>query len=162
MTKCGGPAPPPTAGGAAAPKPTRIVPTVTAVVTSGAGEVLLQRRTDNGLWALPGGGIELGESVAQALVREVREETGLEVEPVALVGVYSDPRHVIAYADSEVRQQFSLCFAARVLGGALRGSDESHEVRFVAPGDLDRLPIHPAQRLRIRHFLERRPAPFFS
>jgi 8-oxo-dGTP pyrophosphatase MutT (NUDIX family) len=146
----------------AAPKPNRIVPAVTAVVSNGAGEVLLQRRTDNGLWALPGGGIELGESVAQALVREVREETGLDVEPVALVGVYSDPRHVIAYADGEVRQQFSLCLAARAVGGALRGSDESHEVRFVAPDELDRLPMHPAQRLRIRHFLERRPSAYIG
>jgi 8-oxo-dGTP pyrophosphatase MutT (NUDIX family) len=145
-----------------APKPNRIVPAVTAVVTDDTGAVLLQRRTDNGLWALPGGGIELGESVGQALVREVWEETGLDVEPVALVGVYSDPRHIIAYADGEVRQQFSLCLAARIVSGTLRGSDESHEVRFVAVADLDRLPMHPAQRLRIQHFLERRATPFFN
>lgn len=146
----------------AAPKPTRVVPAVTAVVANGAGEVLLQRRADNGLWALPGGAVEPGESVGQALVREVREETGLDVEPVGIVGVYSDPRHVIAYADGEVRQQFSLCLATRIVGGALAGSAESHEVRFVAPADLDRLQMHPTQRLRIAHFLERRPAPYLG
>src|SRR5262245_3038067 len=89
----------------AAPAPNRIVPAVSAVVADEAGELVLQRRADNGLWALPGGVVEVGESVAQAVVREVKEETGLDVEPVGLVGVYSDPRHVIAYADGEVRQQ---------------------------------------------------------
>jgi ADP-ribose pyrophosphatase YjhB (NUDIX family) len=146
----------------AAPTPNRIVPAVTAVVPNEAGEILLQRRADNGLWALPGGVVEVGESVAQALLREVKEETGLDVEPVGIVGVYSDPRHVIAYADGEVRQQFNLCFAARIVGGALRGSDESTEVRFVAPAEFDRLPMHQAQRLRIKHFLERRPTPYIG
>jgi ADP-ribose pyrophosphatase YjhB (NUDIX family) len=115
-----------------APKPNRIVPAVTAVVENAAGELLLHRRVDNELWGLPGGAVELGESVAQTVVREVKEETGLDVALTGLVGVYSDPHHVIAYADGEVRQQFSLCFAARLLGGMLAGSDESHEVRFVA------------------------------
>jgi ADP-ribose pyrophosphatase YjhB (NUDIX family) len=146
----------------AAPAPTRIVPAVTAVVTDGSGAILLQRRADNGLWALPGGVVEVGETVAQTIVREVKEETGLDVEPTELVGVYSDPRHVIAYADGEVRQQFSLCFAARIVGGALRGSDESTDVRFVALADLDTLPMHPAQRLRIAHFLERLPTPYIG
>jgi ADP-ribose pyrophosphatase YjhB (NUDIX family) len=146
----------------AAPAPNRIVPAVTAVVANEAGEILLQRRADNGLWALPGGVVEVGESVAQAVLREVKEETGLDVEPVGIVGVYSDPRHVIAYADGEVRQQFSLCFAARNVGGALRVSEESTEVRFVALAELDRLPMHPAQRLRIKHFLEHRPTPYIG
>jgi ADP-ribose pyrophosphatase YjhB (NUDIX family) len=145
-----------------APAPTRIVPAVTAVVTDTAGAILLQRRADNGLWALPGGVVEVGETVAQTIVREVKEETGLDVEPTELVGVYSDPRHVIAYADGEVRQQFSLCFAARIVGGGLRGSDESTAVRFVPPAELDTLPMHPAQRLRIAHFLERLPTPYIG
>ena len=83
-----------------------------------------------------------------------------DVEPTGIVGVYSDPRHVIAYADGEVRQQFSLCCAARIVGGELQGSDESTEVRFVPLAELDALPMHPAQRLRVRHFLERRPTPY--
>lgn len=62
-------------------------------------------RTDNNLWALPGGGHDIGESVSDTVVRE-REETGIEVEVIGLVGIYSNPHHVMAYDDGEVRQLF--------------------------------------------------------
>jgi 8-oxo-dGTP pyrophosphatase MutT (NUDIX family) len=145
-----------------APKPNSMVPAVSAVVVNEAGELLLQRRSDNGFWALPGGAVELGESAGQAIVREVKEETGVDVEPTGIVGIYSDPNHIIEFSDGEVRQQFSVCFVARPVGGVPAPSDESTAVRFVAPAELEGLAMHPAQRLRIRHFLERRPAPFFS
>jgi len=90
-----------------APKPNSLVVAVSAVVANERGEVLLQKRTDNELWGLPGGAMDLGESVGQAVAREVREETGLEVQPTGLVGIYSDPGYVIAYANGEVRQEFS-------------------------------------------------------
>jgi 8-oxo-dGTP pyrophosphatase MutT (NUDIX family) len=136
-----------------APAPNSMVPAVTAVVEDDEGRVLLIHRTDNDRWALPGGGMELGETVAQTVVREVREETGVDVEVVGLVGIYSDPRHVIAYDDGEVRQQFSLCFRARPIGGALSPSSESSDVRWVDPADLAALNIHPSMRLRIDHGL---------
>ena len=98
-----------------------------------SGEVLLIERTDNGLWALPGGAQEIGESIQDAVRREVREETGIEVEITGLTGIYSDPAHVIAYDDGEVRQEFSLCFAARPVAGSLRPSSESRQARWVAP-----------------------------
>jgi ADP-ribose pyrophosphatase YjhB (NUDIX family) len=138
----------------AAPAPNSIIPAVTAVVKDDRGRVLLIRRTDNDRWALPGGGIELGETVAQTVVREVREETAVDVEVLGLVGIYSDPRHVIAYDDGEVRQQFSICFRARPVGGVLASSSESSEVVWVAPSDLDALNIHPSMRLRIDHGLD--------
>ncbi len=100
----------------AAPKANSIVVAVTAAVQNDRGELLLIERTDNGLWALPGGAQDIGESVVQAAQREVREETGLAVEITGLSGIYSDPRHVIAYGDGEVRQEFSLCFHARPVG----------------------------------------------
>jgi 8-oxo-dGTP pyrophosphatase MutT (NUDIX family) len=139
----------------AAPAPNAIVPAVTAVVQDDEGRVLLIHRTDNDRWALPGGGTELGESVTQTVVREVREETGIDVEVLGLVGIYSDPRHVIAYDDGEVRQQFSLCFRARPIGGTLTMSAESTEVRWIAPSDLVGLNVHPSMRLRIDHGLNR-------
>jgi ADP-ribose pyrophosphatase YjhB (NUDIX family) len=72
-----------------APAPNSIVPAASAVVTNDAGEILLQRRSDNDLWALPGGTMDLGERIADTVVREVREETGLDVEVTGIVGVYS-------------------------------------------------------------------------
>jgi len=138
----------------AAPPANSIVPAVTAVVTDPDGRLLLIHRVDNDRWALPGGGIELGESVSDAVLREVAEETGVVVEISGIVGIYSDPRHVMAYDDGEVRQQFSLCFRARPVGGELANSSESTEVRWVPPKELDDLDIHPAQRLRIDHGLD--------
>ncbi|MFE6747753.1 NUDIX domain-containing protein [Kitasatospora purpeofusca] len=145
-----------------APAPNRLVVAASAVVTDGEGRVLLQRRADNGLYALPGGAMDLGESLPGAAVREVREETGLEVEITGIVGTYTDPRHVIAYSDGEVRQQFNICFTARITGGALRISEESTDLRFVAPEEIGDLPMHHTQRLRLRHFLEHRAAPYLG
>jgi ADP-ribose pyrophosphatase YjhB (NUDIX family) len=122
-----------------APVANRVVPSVVAVVRNDCGELLVPR-TDNGLWALPGGGHDIGESISDAVVREVRDETGIDVEVIGLVGVYTNPNHVIAY-DGEVRQQFSICFTARPVGGALRTSSESREVAWVAPDRLDALSI---------------------
>ena len=90
-----------------APRANALVVAVSAVVTNDQGELLLQKRTDNELWGLPGGAMNIGESVGEAVIREVKEETTLDVEPTGVVGIYSDPGHVIAYADGEVRQEFS-------------------------------------------------------
>jgi ADP-ribose pyrophosphatase YjhB (NUDIX family) len=145
-----------------APPATRLVPAASAIVADAAGRILLQRRTDNALWSIPGGAMEVGESIAQTAVREVKEETGLEVAPERLVGIYSNPRHVVEYADGEVRQQFSICFACRLLGGQLATSDESSEVGFFTPAEVEAMPVHESIRLRIRHYLERRPEPVIA
>ncbi|MFE2559825.1 NUDIX domain-containing protein [Streptomyces sp. NPDC059352] len=145
-----------------APRPNSLVVAASAVVTDEHGRVLLQRRRDNDLWALPGGAMEMGDSLPGTAVREVKEETGLDVEITGLVGTYTDPRHVIAYSDGEVRRQFNICFTARVVGGALAISDESTELRFVALEEIGSLPMHDTQRLRIQHFLERRAVPYLG
>ncbi|MEU5160973.1 NUDIX domain-containing protein [Streptomyces sp. NPDC020875] len=145
-----------------APEPNSMVVAASAVVTDDRGRILLQRRRDNDLWALPGGGMDLGDSLPGAAVREVEEETGLKVEITGLVGTYTDPRHIIAYADGEIRRQFNVCFRARVVGGSLAISDESTELRFVHPDELDALPMHHTQRLRLTHFLAHRPAPYLG
>jgi mutator protein MutT len=145
-----------------APAPNSVVPAASAVVVNDAGELLLQRRSDNDQWALPGGTMDLGETLAETVVREVREETGLDVEVTGIVGIYSDPGHVIAYDDGEVRQEFNVCFSARAVGGQLATSAESKEVRWVAPADLDALPMHDSTRLRVCHHLERRATPYIG
>ncbi|MEV6331475.1 NUDIX domain-containing protein [Streptomyces sp. NPDC051909] len=137
-----------------APKANSVVPSVTVVVRDERGHLLLIHKTDNDLWALPGGGHDIGERIGDTAVREVEEETGIRVEVDNIVGLYTDPDHVLAYDDGEVRQQFSICFRARPVGGALRTSSESKEVRWVDPADLDGLDIHPSMRLRIAHGLD--------
>src|ERR1700761_1603782 len=109
----------------AAPKANNIAVAVTAFILDGDNRVLMIRRTDSGLYSIPGGGHEVGETIGQTVVREVKEETGVDVEPVRVLGIYSDPEHVIGYSDGEVRQEFSICFTARVVGGQLATSDES-------------------------------------
>ena len=90
------------------------------------------------------------------------ERRGLDVEVTGLVGTYTDPKHLIAYTDGEVRQQFTLSFRCRVLGGVLQKDSESQELRWVAPADLDGLRIHPSMRKRIDHFFEERVKPFLG
>lgn len=145
-----------------APKTNSLVVAVGAVVRNDRGEVLLIERTDNGLWALPGGAQEIGESIKDAVRREVREETGIEVEVTGLTGIYSDPAHVIAYDDGEVRQEFSLCFAARPVSDSLRPSSESRQARWVAPEQVSGLKMHPSMRLRIQHGLTGQSAPYIG
>jgi 8-oxo-dGTP pyrophosphatase MutT (NUDIX family) len=140
-----------------------LVPAASVVAFDAAGRILLQRRKDNELWALPGGVMQPGETIAAAAIREVKEETNIDVEITGLVGIYSDPRHVIAYADGEVRQEFNVCFQGRALPGAVGSSKESMDVRFVAPDELDKLAMHPRTQLRVGHALDaKRTTPYIG
>jgi ADP-ribose pyrophosphatase YjhB (NUDIX family) len=146
----------------AAPAANSIVPAVSAIVTDHESRILLIQRTDNGYWSIPGGGMEPGESLRQAVAREVREETGMECEVTGLVGIYSDPAHVAAYDNGEVRQEFSICCTTRLLGGVPRTSGESSQVRFAAPAELADYEIHPSIRTRIGHYLENSSEPYIG
>ena len=143
----------------AAPTANSLVVAVSAVVIE-AGRLLVIRRTDNGLWSLPGGGMEPGETVGGAVIREVREETGYDVKPTRLVGVFSDPAHVVAYDDGEVRQAFSLCFDCILIAGTARTSSESSAVEWISLSELDQLDMHQANRERVRVALTSGPAYF--
>ncbi|GAA1858605.1 NUDIX domain-containing protein [Pseudonocardia ailaonensis] len=145
-----------------APKPNSIVIALSAFVLDDAGRLLMIRRTDNDKHAIPGGRHELGETMTEAVIRETIEETGITVEVTGLIGIYSNPHHVMAYDDGEVRQEFSICFRARPLSGEPRTSDESSEVRWVDTTQLDELDIHPSIRLRIDHGLQDRTEPFYT
>jgi ADP-ribose pyrophosphatase YjhB (NUDIX family) len=146
-----------------APQATSLVPSVNVAVVNKAGHLLLIRRTDNGNWALPGGAIDLGESVAQAAVRETLEETGVECEVTGIVGVYSDPRHVILYtSDGEVRQEFSIVLTARLLHGQPTPSSESSEVRWTPRSELSKYTMDRSMRIRINDFLEPGKSPIVT
>lgn len=145
-----------------APKPNSIVVAVTVFVQDEQGRVLLIQRTDNGLWALPGGAQDFGEYIAETAVRETREESDIEVEVTGVVGIYTNPNHVVEYSDGEVRQQFSICFRGRRLGGQPTTSKESSAVCWVSQDELDHLSIHPSMRLRIDHGFEKRSGPYIG
>ncbi|MFC9257845.1 NUDIX hydrolase [Amycolatopsis thailandensis] len=145
-----------------APKANSIAVAVSVFIQDDDGRILMIRRTDNDLYSIPGGQLELGETLSQAAVREVREETGIECEVTGVIGLYSNPNHVIAYDDGEVRQEFSICFRANCVGGALRTSNESKEVVWVAPSRIDYMNLHPSTKLRLDHALTCRNGVYFS
>jgi ADP-ribose pyrophosphatase YjhB (NUDIX family) len=145
-----------------APKANSIAVAVSAFIQDDEGRILMIRRTDNDLYAIPGGQLELGETLAQAAVREVREETGIECEIIGVIGLYSNPNHVIAYDDGEIRQEFSICFRANRVGGIPRTSIESKEVVWVAAQEFNKFSIHPSVILRIEHALQMLGSTFFS
>lgn len=134
----------------AAPAANSMVPSVNVVVADDAGRILLIRRTDNGNWAVPGGAIDLGESMIDAAVRETQEETGIDCEITGLVGIFTDPRHVIHYtSNDEVRQEFSIMLTGRAVGGQPTPSNETSEVRWIEPKRLPELPMDRSMRLRL-------------
>lgn len=142
-----------------APKPTSRKPSASVLVRNSAGEILLLRRPDSGRWTIPTGGLQKNETLTQCAIRECREETGLDIEITALIGVFSDPRHVSAYPDGEVRQPVNACFSARPIAGTLTTTEEAAEVAWVPPARLDDYDIHPSIQRRIAHGLTASPVP---
>jgi ADP-ribose pyrophosphatase YjhB (NUDIX family) len=110
---------------------------VGAIITDGTGRLLLIKRghePEEGRWSLPGGRVRPGESDPQALVREVREETGLRVEPGRLIGEVERPAPGGGLFDIHD-------YAATVSGGRLAAGDDAADARWVGPGDVGRLPL---------------------
>ena len=132
-----------------APAANALKPAVAVAVLKDDAVLMIERR-DNGLWSLPGGTMDIGESVADCAVREVEEETGFRTKVELLVGIYSDPDIRIAYADGEVRQEFSLVVTARIIGGDLAlQSSEVTDAKWVSLGDLADVPAVPSQARRL-------------
>jgi 8-oxo-dGTP diphosphatase len=143
-----------------APLASVVTPSAFVVVRRASGELLLVRRCDTGAWELPGGRVDVGETAVQAAVRETSEEAGVHVLVTGLVGVFTDPGHVIRSPSGEVRQQFALVFRARMIDGAPHGDlHETSEAAWVAVADLARLHIEPPNRLWITAVLARQDEP---
>lgn len=112
------------------------------LVLDEAGRVLLNRRSDNGYWGVPGGILEPGESLEETAKREVREETGLEVRSLTLLDVFSGPELYYIYPHGDEVHNVTAAYLTREYAGEMRINEESRELRFFAP---DELP--PAERL---------------
>ena len=100
---------------------------------------------------MPGGAQDPGESLSATAVRETVEETGITVRPVDVVGIFTDPRHVIHYtSNDQVRQEFSVVYRAEYVSGEPTPSPETPRVEWIAVEDLDSLAMDRSQRDRIR------------
>jgi len=112
-------------------------------------KALLTRRADNGRWCVPGGGLEAGESVEEACIREVWEETGLRVRVTRLIGVYSDPNQLVIYSDGNKAFFVVLSFEVEVTGGELGLSDETTEYGWFSLAEMDSMPMHGRHKDRV-------------
>ncbi|MDM7914209.1 MAG: NUDIX domain-containing protein [Candidatus Eisenbacteria bacterium] len=137
-----------------------LMPCASAIVQDGLGRVLLIRRGDSGLWALPAGSMEMGERIDGTAVREVEEETGLIVRATRLTGFYAGLDHWSVYPNGDQVWLAVACFLCEIEGGTLRADGvESTEVGFFGPEELplDHEPWGPRTRRRIQDALERGP-----
>lgn len=123
-------------------------------------QVLLTRREDNGRWCLPGGGMDAGESAAEACVRELLEETGLEVRVTKLIGIYTTPDILMEYPDGNRIQPVAFSFEAEITGGKLGLSDETTEVGWYTTQEMESMDILEHHIVRIRDGMENRPEAF--
>jgi ADP-ribose pyrophosphatase YjhB (NUDIX family) len=132
-----------------APKPNSIKPAAAVALFNDKGKILLLRRKDNDKWTMPGGTLDYGESMAACAIREVREETGFSIRITGLIGTYTDPNILIAYSDGEVRQEFTLVYAAEIESGELRVDHESKEAAWIDLSAVAQLPLAESQRRRL-------------
>lgn len=133
---------------------TRIGLAVGVFVRNEKGQILLEKRSDCGLWGLPGGRIEAGESIREAAVREVAEETGLSIQILRLIGVYSEPTdRIVTYPDNgDVVHKIDVIVEAKAASGEICLSRESEDLHFFDVGNLP-TGICPPARKPIRDYL---------
>ena len=122
---------------------------VSAIIFDGEGKFLLTKREDNGQWCLPGGAVEAGESVAEACIREVFEETGLNVRVKRLVGVYSHPDQLVVYKDGNKAFIVAIHFEAEFIGGELGLSNETTDFGYFTAQEMDGLQMLGRHKERV-------------
>ena len=121
-----------------------------AVIFDEAREkVLLTKRSDNGLWCLPGGGVDPGESVEETILREVQEETGLTVRMLRLTGVYSDPDWLVVYNEETAVQIVALNFEVEIISGEPGLSNETTDWGYFSLAEMEALDMLLNHRVRI-------------
>jgi len=129
---------------------------VTIVVYDDANRVLAIKHAEGDVWVLPGGGVEPFESLADAAVREMWEETGLLVEPVRLLGVYGGPEFQITYRNGDQVSYQMMAFEARVVGGALHADgEETKAIAYLSQAELTERPLPPWMQTVLPHLFPR-------
>jgi 8-oxo-dGTP diphosphatase len=134
----------------AIPAANSLKPAVAVAVFDAANRLLLVKRRDSGYWAMPGGTMELTDSLEGCACREVREEAGIEIALTGMIGTYTDPATLIAYSDGEVRREFSILLAACATSEHLSHDDESTDAQWVMLDDLARFPMVASQARRVQ------------
>jgi len=125
-------------------------------------KVLLTKRADNGLWCLPGGKMESGESLEECCQREVLEETGLEVHPRRLIGIYSNRDQVVIYRDGNKAQIVVLSFEVEIVGGKLGLSDETTAYGYFSLNEMELMPMHGRHKERVVDALKNENLPILK
>lgn len=125
-------------------------------------KVLLTKRADNGLWCLPSGGVEPGESVEETIIREVQEETGLTVRVMRLVGVYSDPDFLVLYPEKTPAQIIALSFEVQITAGEPSLSNETSDWGYFSLEEIDKLDMLLNHHIRIQDAFAKQVAAFIK
>jgi 8-oxo-dGTP pyrophosphatase MutT (NUDIX family) len=124
-----------------------LLPSVTAIVYGPLGEILLVRQRDGNIWSTPGGSVEPDERPVDAVVRETWEETGLLVQPTALIGVFGGPDFVVQYRNGDETQYVMSVFECSVISGEVAEmTDEVTACRFISEGEFQTLAVSPWAR----------------
>lgn len=118
------------------------------------GNILMLKRKDNGKWTMPGGTMELTESILDCAVRELKEETSMDVKIEDVIGIYTDPNIRIEYSDGEVRREFTVVYCGTVVGEySVEFDDETSKYQWVSLKDVEQLPMAESQLKRIQDVL---------
>jgi len=134
-----------------APAPNAIKPAAAVAIFDDENRLLLLKRKDNDKWTMPGGTMDFGESLADCAIREVKEETNLDIGLVDIVGIYTDPNILIEYSDGEVRQEFTVVYFGKVAGSLdVAIDDESKESQWVELDQIRMFEFAPSQLFRIQ------------
>lgn len=132
-----------------APQPNSIKPAAAVAIFNDQNEILMLHRADNNKWTMPGGTLEFGESLIECAIREVHEETGLDIVIQDIIGTYTNPNILVAYSDGEVRQEFTIVYYAEINPDTVTLDSESSEYKWISLREVMNLPLAGSQKRRL-------------
>ena len=128
-----------------------LMPSVMMILRDDKGKILLVKNADFDSWTPPGGSIEPGESPKDAAIREMREETGLLVEPIRIIGVYGGPQYRLVYPNGDITSYVATVFDCKVVSGKVAPDhEESLDVGYFSEAELGSMQVLPTIRIILR------------